>query len=850
VAFGAKIKLTVDRSSAAQSEFRSAIQSMVDSATSKSPIKVKNISFELDANKITSVISDIQKAFDRSAIEVKIQKIDANAALADLQKQIEATASNIKGSGGSGGGGGLLQVNADDIIDRKRIAAAASKATAAFNSALTATGNNFASKLVSDAEGALVAYYEAAHDTTEEKAAMLEASLKYSSALKEEASNLTKVKKAAKDVTSEQTRLNSIKSQLASTTKSSYGLSDSSAKSSVQSDTVALMKQWKTLSSNLATGQNIQNIKQEIDVLAKSANELQSKTTQLVNIQKATSGVTSEVSKLGTVWNQLNSIMKKSDLLSDGSSKSILQENANKLIQEWKTISETLATSGSSPELIQQINALASNANALKGESDQLAQIEKNAANAATELSRLNSLRGQINSIYTGADSFRSSEAATEIQAIAEQLRYDWQDISQYVANNPIDMGTSRGKVDALAQSVSALKERFEAVKTAESQMDNTSSIVGGLKDSLKSLSATEKDISNISDEETKNDLLKQRKQIYDDINKAMTQTKTYQSGDTSAENLRKSASATTLNAYLELVKQYNSALSSLKTENLPYADDRQKTILAECVSLQGQLNSKLSDSVVLSARESGELRNNVESLANKVAEQQQYVALSNEAATLSNKIYDYLANNPNVTNKMGTSFTSIIDSISGANITVDAVKNATKEFDNLRASAKLAGLEGQSMWQKFGNAGSILTTWISARKIITSIISLVKKMISNVTELDAAMTELKKVTDLTATSYANFFNTAVKVAKNVGATVSDTINATADFARLGYGIGDATQLAQAALIYKNVGDGINDVSEASESLISTMKAFGIAAEDSMEIVDRFNEVGRFCPVA
>ena len=841
MAFGAKIKLTVDRSSAAQSEFRSAIQSMVDSATSKSPIKVKNISFELDANKITSVISDIQKAFDRSAIEVKIQKIDANAALADLQKQIEATASNIKGSGGSGGG---IKVNADNIIDSKKIAAAASKATAAFNAALTATGNDFSSKLVSNAEVALIKYSNAAKDSTRDQEALLQASLRYSSALKEQASNLAKVKNA------EQTRFDNIRKQLDSTRQSSYGLSNSTLKSGIQTETADLMKQWQALSTKLASGTGIQNIKQEIDALAKSANELQSKTTQLVNIQKATSGVTSEVSKLGTVWNQLNSIMKKSDLLSDGSSKSILQENANKFMQEWKTISETLATSGSSPELTQQINALVSNTNALKAESDQLAQIEKNAASAATELSRLNSLRSQINSIYTGADSFKTSEAATEIQAIAEQLRYDWQDISQYVATNPIDMGSSKDKVDALAQSVAALKERFEAVKTAESQMDNTSSIVGGLKDSLKSLSATEKDISNISDEEAKNALLKQRRQIYDDINKAMTQTKTYQSGDTSADDLRKSASVTTLNTYLELVKQYNLALSSLKTENLPYADDRQKTILAECVSLQGQLNSKLSDGVVLSARESGELRNNVENLANKVAEQQQYVALSNEAATLSNKIYDYLANNPNVTNKMGTSFTSIIDSISGANITVDAVKNATKEFDNLRASAKLAGLEGQSMWQKLGNAGSILTTWISARKIITLIIDKVKQMINNVKELDAVMTELKKVTDLTTTSYNKFFDTAVSVAKEVGATVSDTINATADFARLGYNVSDATQLAQAALIYKNVGDGINDISEASESLISTMKAFGIAAEDSMEIVDRFNEVGRFCPVA
>ncbi len=77
-----------------------------------------------------------------------------------------------------------------------------------------------------------------------------------------------------------------------------------------------------------------------------------------------------------------------------------------------------------------------------------------------------------------------------------------------------------------------------------------------------------------------------------------------------------------------------------------------------------------------------------------------------------------------------------------------------------------------------------------------------------------------------------------------MGATVADTITATADFARLGFDIDEASGLADAALVYKNVGDGIEDVSEASQSIISTMKAFGVEASDAMSIVDKFNEVG------
>lgn len=75
-------------------------------------------------------------------------------------------------------------------------------------------------------------------------------------------------------------------------------------------------------------------------------------------------------------------------------------------------------------------------------------------------------------------------------------------------------------------------------------------------------------------------------------------------------------------------------------------------------------------------------------------------------------------------------------------------------------------------------------------------------------------------------------------------ATISDTVNATADFARLGHSIADASVLADAAIIYKNVGDGIENINQASESIISTMQAFGIEAANVMTIVDKFNIIG------
>ena len=119
-----------------------------------------------------------------------------------------------------------------------------------------------------------------------------------------------------------------------------------------------------------------------------------------------------------------------------------------------------------------------------------------------------------------------------------------------------------------------------------------------------------------------------------------------------------------------------------------------------------------------------------------------------------------------------------------------------------------------------------------------------IRSMFDNTLKVDTAMTELKKVTNETAATYRAFLDDASKRAKSLGTTLADTVTATADFARLGYSLEDASRLADSALVYKNVGDGIDSINDASESVISTMKAFNVEAENSMTIVDKFNEVG------
>lgn len=165
-------------------------------------------------------------------------------------------------------------------------------------------------------------------------------------------------------------------------------------------------------------------------------------------------------------------------------------------------------------------------------------------------------------------------------------------------------------------------------------------------------------------------------------------------------------------------------------------------------------------------------------------------------------------------------------------------------QIQGITRAAADAGMMGRSLGQTVVGLFKQFGGWQLVTHSMMRVINGFKQMLQNVRDLDAAMTELKKVTDLTDSGYEQFFERAKTRAKETGATLTDTINASADFSRLGYNISDAEKLADVAIVYKNVGDGIEDISTASESVISTMKAFGIEASDAMSVVDKFNTTG------
>lgn len=218
------------------------------------------------------------------------------------------------------------------------------------------------------------------------------------------------------------------------------------------------------------------------------------------------------------------------------------------------------------------------------------------------------------------------------------------------------------------------------------------------------------------------------------------------------------------------------------------------------------------------------------------------------QAVALENSIKAYISANPKAYQTYTAVFDQMISKLQDTGkLSKGTIDDMRSQFSTLQIVARETGNAGNTIfsmlqkgWEKFGGWSLVTRSMMAAMRTI-------KQMVSAVTELDSAMTELKKVTDLSEESYRKYVQTASQTAQQIGASVSDVVNATADFARIGYNLADSSALAEAALVYKNVGDGINDIGEASESIISTIKAFeqfGVSASNAMNIVDKFNEVG------
>ena len=290
-------------------------------------------------------------------------------------------------------------------------------------------------------------------------------------------------------------------------------------------------------------------------------------------------------------------------------------------------------------------------------------------------------------------------------------------------------------------------------------------------------------------------------------------------------------------------------SLQSLLSENIG-SDENEiaQKWAANYPDLAGKIKklSEAYDSLRQSATKAGI---SISEISNEAVQQNASIQALTRIANLQNQLHDYLERFPKIEqSKLVEEVNELRDALNSPTAYQQADKLGQKMAE-LKKHAKDLGLESKNLLDIFENLfGQHLSTMITMTAL-HQIQNAMRKIYQNVVEIDTAVTELRKVSEYAGESLEEYMGRAAKQAQKLGVSISDYINSTADWKRLGYSDEDAENMATYSTLLRNVGDGIDDVNTSSSYLISTLQGFGLLADQAEDVVNKIDAVANTQPV-
>ena len=182
-----------------------------------------------------------------------------------------------------------------------------------------------------------------------------------------------------------------------------------------------------------------------------------------------------------------------------------------------------------------------------------------------------------------------------------------------------------------------------------------------------------------------------------------------------------------------------------------------------------------------------------------------------------------------------------VVDSEGKMTTVTNTLNKKTGEFNQtLKESAKTAktwGEEFSDSFQKVLRFGSITA-------IIGAFSQAFKEAVQTVKEFDDALTEFKKVSDLSGESLDSYTKKLGELGQEVARTRTEMVSSATEFVKSGYSEEDAAQLAKISELYRNIADEAISSGDSANFIISQMKAFSNNTEEfALHTINAINNV-------
>ncbi|MFA6832764.1 MAG: phage tail tape measure protein, partial [Bacteroidaceae bacterium] len=438
---------------------------------------------------------------------------------------------------------------------------------------------------------------------------------------------------------------------------------------------------------------------------------------------------------------------------------------------------------------------------------------------------------------------------------------------------DPIDFAKTRQKVQKETDSIAkTIQNSLKGVNAKDSQKwagQFTSNVESQLK---KSVAEQEKYVKKINDLREKSFSSKDHTNPYQEAfnskysrSKELTEMKSYYEEQEKVyaqiDKIRQKANS----GQFELNTAKNNNFLSKYTGQSSDALDKAKKQIKEVESLQKELQSgtyasgsnkgmKLIPEDEISKAK--QLDNTMKQLkiSTQTVDQSMKAASSSfskfDAISSANRTGKFLKDNTKLSKELRAELEGIERQQRETVNTGDKAKltELDKQYRAVKSYAELSGQTGKSFGSEFKRAFGQIGQFVGIYGVLQKGVQTAGQMAKAVLDVDTAMTELRKVSDASDIQLNEQFDKASVSAQKYGASISDVINTTADWSRLGYGLKDASKLADATTMLQRVGDNMTQES-SSEGLISILKGFQKDASEADSIVDKINEVANNEPI-
>nr|DAP03824.1 MAG TPA: minor tail protein [Caudoviricetes sp.] len=609
----------------------------------------------------------------------------------------------------------------------------------------------------------------------------------------------------------------------------------------------------------------VENTKQEIDMLKASISELESNDTSLINftdrLDEELINVSNSVNKLTrdilTLQEALKSTSSNKTNISSGRKDAFpkTSENLKQVAKsEQKVQQEAVATDKALDNIsftpnTEGFDDIIAKFGILREQAEQITKIvktTKQTANGTPDISYKATLRNG-SSYYLGENSTPQVLNANEIVYDAKTVAKNWEQAEKAIQNymNAItelnnlktkDKGTGKNSSEIANQvkEVERLKTiAYEAKETLSSiansnKADTTTwnKWLNVMKQFEQASLGTTQSVAKLEDA-LRNANNSQINYMNSVVQRFQNNLDKY-SADVKREGYKPS------NDFINAVSEYQSEINNLRS----FVENLSKTKIVD----QKQIDS--FKQLTQSAEESKKALQNMSASEKGM----KFVSMQKEI----DKINQILRENPKFCKEAKNELKSLMNQLMSGDPTANLEKIHTRvmEIKNAEELAGRAGknfldiLASKSYYGFIGQLQSYMSMYVGFYGIMNSI----KGISSAVIQLNSDITELSKVSSATSDQIYDDFSSYADIAKDIGGTISDTISATADWSRNGYSIPDSKELARVALLYKNVGDGI-DIDSANKSLISTLRGFEMEADEAEKIIDIYNNVSNNEPI-